>query len=100
MPADARGAPPELLERIRSKLSAAFAPASVEIRDDTARHAGHREAGGRCHLRLRIVSPRFEGRSNLARHREVYRALAEELAGPVHALSLRAETPEETAASP
>jgi BolA protein len=88
------GAVTELLER---KLTDAFAPASLQIDDDSARHAGHAGArqGGESHFNVVIVSALFEGVSRVQRQRMVYSALAEELAGPVHALSVRALAPGE-----
>lgn len=89
-------APPALLETVRHKLEDGFAPETLEIRDDSARHAQHREAAGRFHLAVRIVSERFRGLGPLERHRIVYEALAEELADPLHALRIEARAPGET----
>ena len=88
---------------IRDKLTSAFAPAALEVRDESARHAGHagatRDDGshGETHFHVRLVSASFEGLSRVERQRRVYDALKEELAGPVHALSLSALTPREVA---
>lgn len=84
-------------DAIRTKLEAAFAPQRLEIADDSERHrghAGHRE-GGESHFNVVIVSAAFEGQGRVARQRMVNRALAEELAGPVHALSVKALAPGE-----
>ncbi|MDO1558909.1 BolA family protein [Brevundimonas sp. 2R-24] len=80
---------------MRRRLEAAFAPSVLEIVDDSARHAGHAGArpGGESHFNLRIVSSAFEGLSRVERQRRINAALAELLAGPVHALSIKAETP-------
>lgn len=86
-------APPELLDAIRTKLEAALDPQSLEVIDDSARHAGHREAAGRFHLKVAVVSRRFEALSAVQRHRLVYEVLAEELSGPVHALNVDARAP-------
>jgi BolA protein len=82
---------------IRAKLSAAFTPSALDVIDDSARHAGHAGArpGGETHFRVRIVAQAFSGLSRVERQRMVYLTLGEELAGPVHALSLTALTPEE-----
>jgi BolA protein len=82
---------------IRAKLTGAFAPSTLEIIDDSARHAGHAGArsGGESHFNLVIVSQAFEGLSRVERQRRINRALAEELAGPVHALSIQARAPGE-----
>lgn len=86
-------------DRIRSKLSAALAPTRLEIVDDSARHAGHAGAqdGGETHFNVLVVSARFTGQSRIERQRTIHGLLAEELAGPVHALSLKALTPAEEA---
>jgi BolA protein len=85
--------------RIRAKLTAAFAPAALDVVDESARHAGHAGArpGGESHFRIRIVSAAFAGVSRVERQRMVYSALRDELAGPVHALALTALAPEEAA---
>jgi len=84
-------------DRIRLKLDEAFAPMRLEIQDDSAKHRGHSGAreGGESHFSVRIVSERFEGLTRVARQRLINAALAEELAGPVHALSLIAQSPTE-----
>jgi BolA protein len=84
-------------DRIRSKLDEAFAPTRLDIQDDSAKHKGHSGAreGGESHFSVRIVSKRFEGLNRVARQRLINAALAEELAGPVHALSLIVQSPAE-----
>jgi BolA protein len=83
---------------MRRKLSAAFSPSRLDITDDSARHAGHAGAreGGESHFSVTIESAAFMGVSRVARQRLVYGALAEELAGPVHALSVTAVAPGES----
>lgn len=89
---------------IREKLTAAFAPARLELEDDSWKHAGHHheggvdaQDGGESHFQLTIVSDAFEGLGRVARQRAVNAALKDELAGPVHALSIRALTVSEAA---
>jgi BolA protein len=84
-------------EAIRTKLSAAFSPDRLEIEDDSARHHGHAGAapGGESHFNVVIQARAFEGLGRVQRQRAVYSALAEELAGPVHALSLKTFAPGE-----
>jgi len=86
---------------IREKISRALSPLHVELEDDSARHAGHVGArtGGETHFDLLVVASAFAGLTRVARQRMVYAALAEELAGPVHALALRALTPAEAEAA-
>ncbi len=80
---------------IEQKLTAAFAPVSLKIVDESHLHAGHVGARpeGETHFRVEIVSAAFDGVSRVARQRMVYELLAEELEGPVHALSLSASPP-------
>ena len=87
-------------ERISAKLTAAFAPARLAVIDDSHRHAGHAGARpeGETHFTVEIVSDRFAGRSRVERQRLVYQALADELAGPIHALALRTLAPGEAGA--
>ncbi len=87
-----------ILDAIHTKLTAALAPSRLEIEDDSARHAGHAGAreGGESHFNVTIEAQAFAGQNKVARQRMVYRALASELAGPVHALSVKALAPGET----
>lgn len=83
------------IELIRQKL-AVLKPETLEIADESARHAGHEGArGGGGHYLLTIVSPQFIGKSPLARHRLVYAALREMMHKNIHALSVKAYTPKE-----
>ncbi len=84
-------------DRLRRKLEAGFGPQSLHIVDDSDKHAGHAGAreGGESHFTITIVAPAFAGLNRVARQRLVYATLAEELAGPVHALSLKALAPGE-----
>jgi len=82
---------------IHQKLTEAFAPQRLEVIDDSHRHqghAGHRE-GGESHFNVLLESQAFTGVSRVARQRQVHAVLAEELAGPVHALSVKALAPGE-----
>ena len=91
----------QVADSIRRKLTAAFAPVALEVADESHRHAGHagatRDDGsqGETHFHVRLVSASFDGVSRVERQRRVYAALKDELAGPVHALSLAALTPSE-----
>jgi BolA protein len=84
---------------ITNKLKEAFALESLSVVDESHLHEGHmgHRPGGETHFRLHIVSPAFEGKSRIDRHRMVNAALAAELAGPVHALAMKAQTPAEAA---
>lgn len=92
---------------IREKLTAGLAPERLEIEDDSWRHAGHHheggmdaQPGGESHFNLMVVSATFEGQRRVQRQRAVNGLLRDELAGPVHALSIKALTPSEAADGP
>jgi BolA protein len=95
----------QVSQTIHAKLTAAFAPIALDVVDESHRHAGHAGATradgshGETHFHVRIVSVAFDGVSRVERQRRVYAALANELQGPVHALSLAALTPAEAAKS-
>ena len=82
-------------------VSLRFDPLEVrlEVEDDSARHHGHAGAtpGGESHFNVAIEAAHFKGLNRVARQRAVLAALAEELAGPVHALSIKARAPGEAA---
>ena len=89
---------PGRVTRIRELLNAALAPQSLEVNDDSHKHAGHAGArGGQGHFSVDIVSAAFAGRLPLARHRLVYAALGEIMQADIHALSIKARTPDEAA---
>jgi BolA protein len=75
---------------------AALAPTVLELADDSAEHAGHAgAAGGGGHFSLLIVSAQFSGLTRLARHRAVLDRVGDLIPHPVHALAIRAYTPDE-----
>lgn len=85
-------------DRIRTKLQAALQPQRLAIYNDSHLHAGHHpgaQRGEETHFRVEVVAAAFAGESRVARQRRVYGILAEELAGPVHALQVSALTPDE-----
>jgi len=87
----------QIRDSIVSKLTAAFAPAVLEVVDDSDHHQGHSGAreGGESHFTVRVVAEAFRGLTRVQRQRLVNTALAVELKGPVHALSLRVLAPDE-----
>jgi BolA protein len=83
---------PGRIERMRALLEAAFAPALLEIEDDSHKHAGHSGgAQGHGHFSVHIVSAAFAGLSPVARHRAIYAALGGMMQTDIHALAIRAE---------
>jgi BolA protein len=90
----------QVAAKITEKLTKAFSPSKLLIENDSHKHAGHAGARnapvpGESHFTVTIVSDRFTGRSRIERHRMVHEVLAEELAGPVHALAVVAKAPDE-----
>jgi BolA family transcriptional regulator, general stress-responsive regulator len=81
------------VDRLRALLEAALTPSQLDIRDDSARHAGHAGAREGGHFHVTITSPSFAGRSAVERHRMVYAAAAEMMGRGIHALSIDARTP-------
>jgi BolA protein len=85
---------------LRERL-APLAPELLEIRDDSAAHVGHAgAAAGGGHFSLLIVSQVFAGLPRLKRHQRVLREVADLLPHPVHALSIKALTPDEFPSQP
>ena len=77
-------------DRIEEKLAAAFEPAHLEVVNESGGH--NVPDGSETHFKVVIVSQRFEGQRLINRHRRVNEALAEELAGGVHALAIHTYT--------
>ncbi len=84
-------------KRIIEILVGDFAPMHLDVRDDSAAHAGHegakRHGGG--HYTITIVAEQFCNCSRVARHRAIYRALDAEFRSTIHALAIAAYTPAE-----
>ena len=85
----------ERVEKLRQALTARLAPVALEIRDDSAKHAGHAGAREGGHFSVVVVSEQFAGRTRMQRHQLVYQAVAELMRTDVHALSIQARTPQE-----
>lgn len=83
--------------RMREKLMVALEPVRLDVVNESHLHAGHAGSPGtgESHFRILIVSPAFASKSRVERHRMVNAALADELAGPVHALALATYAPGE-----
>lgn len=79
---------------LRDRL-AILEPRDLDIRDDSARHAGHAGAKSGGHFNLRIISSHFAGLPTVRRHRLVYDAAGDLMQQGIHALSIDARTPEE-----
>ena len=80
---------------IEAKL-AALEPEMLVVTNESDNHSV--SPGSESHFRVLVVSNRFESKSRLNRHRAINQVLADELAGPIHALAIEALTPEEWSA--
>jgi BolA protein len=87
--------PSTKVEQLRLALERELTPLSLEIIDDSAKHAGHAGAREGGHFRVVVVAAAFKGHSQLERHRLVYAAVAPLMGQGVHALSIVARTPDE-----
>lgn len=89
----------ERVDVIRAALQRELSPLKLEIEDQSAQHAGHAgvQAHGGGHFAVHIVADCFKGKSRVARHRMVNAALGDAFKDAIHALSIRAEAPEEAA---
>ncbi len=86
----------ERIERMHALLNDAFQPSTLEIVDDSHKHAGHEGAkGGGGHFNVTIYSAAFEGKTPIQRHRMVYDALGDMMKSDIHALSIVAKVPEQ-----
>lgn len=83
--------------RIQALLKRELAPLFFDLRDESARHAGHAGrndlANGETHFALALASARFVGLTPLQRHRLVNELVAGEFASGLHALSLTLTLP-------
>jgi BolA protein len=80
-------------EKLRAALERALQPTLLDIRDDSAKHAGHEGAREGGHFHVTIAAPGFAGVSAVERHRMVYAAAAELMGRDIHALSIDARAP-------
>lgn len=88
-------------DSMRAKIEAALSPASVDVIDDSHKHAGHIlhpggvEPHGETHFTVKVVAAAFSGKSRIERHRMINAILADDLAAGVHALAIQARAPGE-----
>ena len=91
-------------DHIKAKLQAAFAPDSIEVIDESHKHAGHAHAlkrpgaaasAGGTHFHVKVVSEAFKGKGMVERHRAINHLLRAEFAAGVHALAIEAKAPGE-----
>jgi len=91
-------------DRIKAILQEALTPSSIEVIDESHKHAGHAHAvtrhstagdAGATHFRVKLVSESFRGQSRVDRHRAINHLLAGEFETGVHALAIEAKAPDE-----
>ncbi|WP_237068412.1 BolA family protein [Microbulbifer guangxiensis] len=82
-----------LAKQIEEKLVAEFAPVHIDVQCES--HLHNVPAGSEMHFRVVLVSEQFDQLRKVQRHQKVYGVLAEEMAGPIHALALHIFSPEE-----
>lgn len=85
------------VERIQQSLHAGLTPDRLEVIDESGQHAGHAGAipGKTTHIRVRVTSAVFSGKSRIDRHRKVNELLKEEIDAGLHALAIEAKAPGE-----
>ncbi|HVA18717.1 MAG TPA: BolA family protein [Solirubrobacteraceae bacterium] len=74
-------------EDLKQRIEASIPGAQAEVEDYT---------GGGDHFRATVTAEAFAGRSRIEQHRLVYEIFGEEIGGPIHALSLKTQTPQKT----
>ncbi|WP_105104432.1 BolA family protein [Microbulbifer pacificus] len=84
-----------LTQQIQGKLSEAFSPSHIDVECES--HMHNVPAGAEMHFRVVLVSDAFSGVRKVQRHQRVYAVLADEMAGPIHALALHLYTVDEWA---
>ena len=87
---------PDRVVLIKTALKQALSPTQIDIIDESHMHAGHPgAASGGGHFNVTIISEKFNGQSTIERHRMVYLAVNDLMPAEIHALSIKALTPEE-----
>jgi BolA protein len=88
------------IDQLRTRIADALAAERVDVQDDSDQHRGHAGArGGAGHYTVLVVAQGFAGLDRIARHRAVYAAVGDMIPAQVHALVVRAFTPDEWRAS-
>lgn len=78
---------------VETKLAERFDPIHLEVSNESGGH--NVPAGSETHFKVVLVAQAFAGKPLLARHRLVNQTLADELAGPIHALAIHTYTEDE-----
>jgi BolA protein len=84
------------IQQIKQRLIEGLDAESVDVIDESHMHAGHAGAKtGMGHFNATIIADAFTGKSLIERHRQVYEALGDMMQTDIHALSIKAYTPDE-----
>ncbi len=84
------------IAEIKSRLERELSPTHIDIVDESHMHAGHAgAASGAGHFSVTIVSDKFVGKSAIQRHRMVYLAVDDLMRSEIHALSIKAQVPDD-----
>lgn len=89
-------------KNIKTKLESEYRPIHMDLINESHLHRGHAHGhlGEDSHFKLLLVSTVFTGKSRVQRQQLIHKTLAEELAGPLHALTMKLLSPEEWNALP
>jgi len=77
-------------QTIEHKIAEGLNPVHLAVENES--HMHNVPPGSESHFKVTVVADQFEGKPPLARHRVLNALLSEELAGPVHALSMHTFT--------
>jgi BolA protein len=84
--------------RIEQKLTATLAPTHLQVENESSMH--NVPPGAESHFKVVVVSPMFEQKSPVQRHRMIYSALGDDIRDAIHALAIVAHSPAEWSAKP
>jgi BolA protein len=88
------------IAEIKRRITSALGAERVDVQDDSEQHRGHAGArGGAGHYSVVVVAGAFADMDRVARHRAVYGAVGDMIPTQVHALVVRAYTPDEWSAA-
>ncbi len=85
-------------ERIQEKLVKELTPTQLQVENESSMHSV--PPGAESHFKVLIVSPMFEEKSLIQRHRMVYEVLGDDIRNTIHALTIAAQTPAEWESNP
>ena len=78
---------------IVTKLRQALIPIELQVLNESSMH--NVPANSETHFKITVVSELFGDKRMVQRHQTIYKLLAQELDGPVHALAIHTFSPSE-----